>query len=80
MSSRKNEGGQFVNDLLRTEFHKYVHMQTILRVEVYTTLQEIYDQVRQGMSHHLGTRLVPSNHIASVIDTSLFLFVEPSYL
>lgn len=31
MSSRKNEGGQFVNDLLRTEFHKYVHIQTISR-------------------------------------------------
>lgn len=25
MNSRKNEGGQFVNDLLRTEFHKCVH-------------------------------------------------------
>ena len=30
MSSRRNEGGQFVNDLLRTEFHKYVHIQNTL--------------------------------------------------
>lgn len=30
MSSRKNEGGQFVNDLLRTEFHKYLRVQNIL--------------------------------------------------
>ena len=31
MSSRKNEGGQFVNDLLRTEFHKCVHIQNTPR-------------------------------------------------
>lgn len=52
MSSRKNEGGQFVNDLLRTEFHKCVSIQNMSRMVVYATLQEIYDQVHQGMRCH----------------------------
>ena len=52
-NSRKNEGGQFVNDLLRTEFHKYVHIQNVPRIETYATLEEIYDQVHQGMHFRL---------------------------
>ena len=36
MSSRKNEGGQFVNDLLRTEFHKYVRTQNVLTAGTYS--------------------------------------------
>ena len=72
MSSRKTEGGKFVNDLLRTEFHKYVHTKTKLRIEVYTKRQEIYDQVYQGMSQRIVTRLAPSNHITSVTCTPCF--------
>ena len=29
MDTRKGEGGRFVNDLLRTEFHKYLHIRDI---------------------------------------------------
>jgi hypothetical protein len=52
MNSRKSEGGQFVNDLLRTEFHKCVQIQNTLGIETYTALQKIYDQVHQGMRYH----------------------------
>jgi hypothetical protein len=66
-NSRKNEGGQFVNDLLRTEFHKYAHIQNALRIGTYAILQEIYDQVHKGTRYHLGPRLTHSHRITSVI-------------
>jgi len=68
MNSRKNEGGQFVNDLLRTEFHKYAHFQSVPRVETHAMLQEIYDKVHQGMRYHPGAPLAHSHRITSVIN------------
>lgn len=67
MNSRKNEGAQFVNDLLRTEFHKYVHMQTVSQWK----FTRCY---RKFMTKFIKVCVVilvhgpPSNHITSVIN------------